>query len=46
VTLFVLTLLLILPRLGTELIPQMSQGEFNVDCGCRPARHSRPPTAR
>ena len=22
---------LILPRLGTELIPQMSQGEFNVD---------------
>ena len=31
VTLFVLTLLLILPRLGTELIPQMSQGEFNVD---------------
>ena len=31
VVLFVLTLLLILPRLGTELIPQMSQGEFNVD---------------
>ena len=31
VTLFVLTLLLIVPRLGTELIPQMSQGEFNVD---------------
>jgi len=29
--LFVLTLLLIVPRLGTELIPQMSQGEFNVD---------------
>jgi HAE1 family hydrophobic/amphiphilic exporter-1 len=29
--LFVLTLLFILPRLGTELIPQMSQGEFNVD---------------
>jgi HAE1 family hydrophobic/amphiphilic exporter-1 len=24
-------MLLILPRLGTELIPQMSQGEFNVD---------------
>jgi HAE1 family hydrophobic/amphiphilic exporter-1 len=31
VLLFVLTMLLILPRLGTELIPQMSQGEFNVD---------------
>ena len=31
VTLFVLTLVLIVPRLGTELIPQMSQGEFNVD---------------
>jgi HAE1 family hydrophobic/amphiphilic exporter-1 len=31
VALFVLTILLILPRLGTELIPQMSQGEFNVD---------------
>ena len=31
VALFVLTMLLILPRLGTELIPQMSQGEFNVD---------------
>jgi HAE1 family hydrophobic/amphiphilic exporter-1 len=31
VALFVLTLLLIVPRLGTELIPQMSQGEFNVD---------------
>jgi HAE1 family hydrophobic/amphiphilic exporter-1 len=31
VALFVLTLVLILPRLGTELIPQMSQGEFNVD---------------
>jgi HAE1 family hydrophobic/amphiphilic exporter-1 len=28
---FVLTVLLIVPRLGTELIPQMSQGEFNVD---------------
>ena len=24
-------MVLILPRLGTELIPQMSQGEFNVD---------------
>jgi HAE1 family hydrophobic/amphiphilic exporter-1 len=31
VALFVLTLLFVLPRLGTELIPQMSQGEFNVD---------------
>jgi len=31
VALFVLTLVFILPRLGTELIPQMSQGEFNVD---------------
>ena len=31
VALFVLTMVLILPRLGTELIPQMSQGEFNVD---------------
>ena len=31
VALFVLTMALILPRLGTELIPQMSQGEFNVD---------------
>ena len=31
VALFVLTIVLILPRLGTELIPQMSQGEFNVD---------------
>jgi HAE1 family hydrophobic/amphiphilic exporter-1 len=31
VALFVATLVLILPRLGTELIPQMSQGEFNVD---------------
>jgi len=31
VTAFVLTMVLILPRLGTELIPQMSQGEFNVD---------------
>ncbi len=31
VLLFVATLVLIVPRLGTELIPQMSQGEFNVD---------------
>ncbi|MDH4290920.1 MAG: efflux RND transporter permease subunit, partial [Aquincola sp.] len=31
VALFVLTMTLVLPRLGTELIPQMSQGEFNVD---------------
>jgi HAE1 family hydrophobic/amphiphilic exporter-1 len=31
VALFALTMTLILPRLGTELIPQMSQGEFNVD---------------
>ena len=31
VALFVLTMVLILPQLGTELIPQMSQGEFNVD---------------
>jgi HAE1 family hydrophobic/amphiphilic exporter-1 len=31
VLLFVLTMLLVVPRLGTELIPQMSQGEFNVD---------------
>jgi HAE1 family hydrophobic/amphiphilic exporter-1 len=31
VALFVFTLLVIAPRLGTELIPQMSQGEFNVD---------------
>jgi HAE1 family hydrophobic/amphiphilic exporter-1 len=29
--LFVFTMVLIVPRLGTELIPQMSQGEFNVD---------------
>ena len=29
--LFVFTLAVIVPRLGTELIPQMSQGEFNVD---------------
>lgn len=31
VALFAVTMLLILPQLGTELIPQMSQGEFNVD---------------
>jgi HAE1 family hydrophobic/amphiphilic exporter-1 len=31
VALFLVTVLGILPRLGTELIPQMSQGEFNVD---------------
>ncbi|MCX7054178.1 MAG: efflux RND transporter permease subunit [Proteobacteria bacterium] len=31
VAVFVLTMVLVLPRLGTELIPQMSQGEFNVD---------------
>jgi hydrophobic/amphiphilic exporter-1 (mainly G- bacteria), HAE1 family len=31
VLLFVLTMLLVVPRLGTEMIPQMSQGEFNVD---------------
>jgi HAE1 family hydrophobic/amphiphilic exporter-1 len=29
--LFLFTVLVIGPRLGTELIPQMSQGEFNVD---------------
>jgi HAE1 family hydrophobic/amphiphilic exporter-1 len=29
--LFVFTVGVIAPRLGTELIPQMSQGEFNVD---------------
>jgi HAE1 family hydrophobic/amphiphilic exporter-1 len=29
--LFVATMVFIVPRLGTELIPQMSQGEFNVD---------------
>jgi len=29
--LFLVTMLLIAPRLGTELIPQMAQGEFNVD---------------
>ena len=31
VGLFVFTIVFVLPRLGTELIPQMSQGEFNVD---------------
>jgi HAE1 family hydrophobic/amphiphilic exporter-1 len=31
VALFAVTVGLIAPRLGTELIPQMSQGEFNVD---------------
>ncbi len=31
VALFLFTVAVILPRLGTELIPQMSQGEFNVD---------------
>ncbi len=31
VGLFAFTMLVIAPRLGTELIPQMSQGEFNVD---------------
>ena len=34
--LFVLTMVLIVPRLGTELIPQMSQGEFNVDLRLAP----------
>ena len=29
--LFVFTIVVLVPRLGTELIPQMSQGEFNVD---------------
>jgi len=36
VALFLVTVLLILPRLGTELIPQMSQGEFNVDVRLAP----------
>ena len=31
VALFAFTALVIAPRLGTELIPQMSQGEFNAD---------------
>src|SRR5512137_650365 len=38
VTAFVLTMVLILPRLGTELIPQMSQGEFNVDLRLPPGK--------
>ncbi len=36
VALFLVTLVFILPRLGTELIPQMSQGEFNVDVRLAP----------
>jgi hydrophobic/amphiphilic exporter-1 (mainly G- bacteria), HAE1 family len=36
VGLFVLTMTLILPRLGAELIPQMAQGEFNVDLRLAP----------
>jgi HAE1 family hydrophobic/amphiphilic exporter-1 len=36
VALFVFTLGFIAPRLGTELIPQMSQGEFNVDLRLAP----------
>ena len=36
VALFAFTLLVIAPRLGTELIPQMSQGEFNVDLRLSP----------
>jgi HAE1 family hydrophobic/amphiphilic exporter-1 len=36
VALFVFTVAVILPRLGTELIPQMSQGEFNVDLRLAP----------
>jgi len=31
VALFLFTILVIAPRLGTELIPQMSQGQFDVD---------------
>jgi HAE1 family hydrophobic/amphiphilic exporter-1 len=34
--LFAFTLGVIAPRLGTELIPQMSQGEFNVDLRLAP----------
>ena len=34
--LFLFTLAVIVPRLGTELIPQMSQGEFNVDLRLAP----------
>lgn len=36
VALFAVTLGAIAPRLGTELIPQMSQGEFNVDLRLAP----------
>lgn len=36
VALFAFTLGVIAPRLGTELIPQMSQGEFNVDLRLAP----------
>jgi HAE1 family hydrophobic/amphiphilic exporter-1 len=35
VTIFVATMLLV-PRLGTELIPQLSQGEFDVDLRLSP----------
>jgi len=31
VALFLFTVAVIAPRLGTELIPQMAQGEFNID---------------
>jgi HAE1 family hydrophobic/amphiphilic exporter-1 len=31
IAVFVATMVFIVPQLGTELIPQMSQGEFNVD---------------
>jgi HAE1 family hydrophobic/amphiphilic exporter-1 len=33
---FAATMLVVLPRLGTELIPQLSQGEFNVDLRLTP----------
>ncbi len=36
VALFAITVGVIAPRLGTELIPQMSQGEFNVDLRLAP----------
>jgi len=36
VGLFALTVGVVAPRLGTELIPQMSQGEFNVDLRLAP----------
>jgi len=36
VALFFFTVAVIAPRLGTELIPQMSQGEFNVDLRLAP----------